>query len=392
MRAVLLVIDSFGIGALPDAADYGDAGANTALHICEAVRDDVVWPNLKKLGLGNCAGLLGHILPGCEPVDRPEASFAALAEASAAKDTTTGHWELAGVKLDSPFQTFPQEYPSFPPELIETLIARTGHAVLGNRGGSGTMIIEELGLRHLAGEGIIVYTSADSVLQIAAHDQVVPVSELYGICEIARELADRYRIGRIIARPFTGEPGSFIRTGARKDYSMVPPARTILNLLQESGVETVAIGKIGDIFCERGISASHHDRGNAACLGRLLAVLASPAQGDQFVFINLVDTDMLYGHRRDIRGYHDEVAKIDARLPDIFHSLADGDLLLITADHGCDPAFHGTDHTREYVPLLSWRRHREGTSLGVRRSFTDVAESLARFFGVAAPAVGKSFL
>lgn len=173
---------------------------------------------------------------------------------------------------------------------------------------------------------------------------------------------------------------------------MVPPARTILDLLQEGGVETVAIGKIGDIFCERGISVSHHDRGNAACLGRLLAVLGSPALGDQFVFINLVDTDMLYGHRRDIRGYHDEVAKIDARLPDIFHFLADGDLLLITADHGCDPGFHGTDHTREYVPLLSWRRQREGTSLGVRRSFTDVAESLAHFFGVAAPAVGKSFL
>jgi len=391
MRAVLLVIDSFGIGALPDAADYGDSGANTALHICEAV-PGVAWPNLQKMGLGNCAELLGHLLPGCEPVDRPEASFGALAEGAKAKDTITGHWELAGVKLDPPFQTFPLTCPSFPAELLDQLRAGSGHGILGNRGGSGTTIIEELGARHLAGEGIIVYTSADSVLQIAAHEAVVPVAELHAICRTARELADPYRIGRVIARPFTGEPGAFIRTAARRDFSMLPPAPTILELLSARGVETIAIGKIGDIFSERGIDTSHHDRGNSACMDRLFSVLAAAGQGDQFIFVNLIDTDMLYGHRRDNRGYHDAVARIDARLPELMALLADTDLLLISADHGCDPTFAGTDHTREYVPLLAFCRNKEAVSLGVRNSFADVAESVARFFGLASPAMGTSFV
>ncbi|SHO52370.1 phosphopentomutase [Desulfopila aestuarii] len=391
MRAVLLVIDSFGIGAQPDAAEYGDSGANTALHICEA-SPEVNWPNLRKMGLGNCAGLLGHILPGCEPVEQPKASFGALAEASRGKDTITGHWELAGVKLDPPFQTFPLSYPSFPAELLDRLSSRCGHAILGNRGGSGTTIIEELGPRHLAGEGIIVYTSADSVLQIAAHDAVVPVAELHAICVIARELADPYRIGRVIARPFTGQPGSFTRTAARRDFSMQPPTRTVLELLFDNGVETVAIGKIGDIFSEQGIRVSHHDRGNVACLDRLQSVLAASCQCDQFIFVNLIDTDMLYGHRRDIRGYHDSVASIDSRLPEILSLLADDDLLLISADHGCDPGFPGTDHTREYVPLLAFCRKFKPTNLGVRKSLTDVAESVARFFGLASPAMGTSFV
>lgn len=390
-RAIVLVIDSFGIGAMPDAAEFGDAGANTALSICRA-QGDVAWPTLQALGLGNCASLLGHTLPGCPAATAPLASYGVMAEKSKAKDTTTGHWELAGVELDPPFQTFSQEYPSFPAELLDELCARCGHGILGNRGGSGTAIIEELGPRHLAGEGIIVYTSADSVLQIAAHDMVVPVAELHEICRIARKLSDRYRIGRVIARPFTGEPGRFVRTRDRRDFSMAPPGPTILVQLKAHGVETVAIGKIGDLFSEEGIDISLHDAGNPACLARLQGVLEETGEDDRFIFVNLVDTDMLYGHRRDIRGYHDAVAAVDNGLNTILPRLTGDDLLIICADHGCDPGFRGTDHTREYVPLLCYQAGGRSHNLGIRRSFTDVAASLARFFGYEGAVAGESFI
>lgn len=383
MRAILVVIDSFGVGALPDADTYGDFGANTALHICEGVKaENVHWPNLQKLGLGNCTELLGHTLPGCEAVEQPMASYGVMAEASSGKDTTTGHWELAGIELEQPFQTFPLAYPSFPDELIEQFQQQTGYAVLGNRGSSGLAILEELGEAHLNGEGIIVYTSADSVFQIAAHEEIVPVEELYRICEIARKLCDTYRIGRVIARPFIGTVGDFIRTGSRRDFSMLPPSATILDTLQKSGVETVAIGKIGDIFCEQGIDRSYHDSGNDACLKRLVTSLADYPKKQQFIFINLVDTDMLYGHRRDIIGYHDAVARVDKRLAEIIGLMDDEDLLVITADHGCDPAFAGTDHTREYVPLLSFSKQQAGVDLGIQNSFSYVAQALASYFKV----------
>ena len=393
-RALLVIIDSFGVGELPDAALYGDCGANTALHICQGVGGEagVRWPNLQNLGLGNCSSVLGHNLPGCEPVDHPLASYGVMSEVSAGKDTTTGHWELAGILLDNPFTTFPLQYPSFPEELISSLKTRTGYDILGNKGGSGTVIIEELGTAHLSGRGIIVYTSADSVLQIAAHEDIVPLAELYAICETARKLSDPYLIGRVIARPFAGKPGNFVRTADRKDFSMLPAHKTVLDLLQENGVETIAIGKIGDIFSEQGIDKSYHDRGNSACLDRLVSCLEKGSDRQQFLFVNLVDTDMLYGHRRDIQGYHDAVRKIDERLMEIFALMSTEDILIITADHGCDPGFKGSDHTREYVPLLVYSKKQAVTDLGVRGCFCDVAQSLASYFNVAPMKHGQSFI
>jgi len=391
MRALLVIIDSFGVGELPDADLYGDNGANTALHICQGV-EEVRWLNLQNLGLGNCSSILGHKLPGCEAVEKPLASYGVMAEVSAGKDTTTGHWELAGVLLDTPFTTFPLQHPSFPEELISSFKAQTGYNILGNKGASGTVIIEELGEAHLNGEGIILYTSADSVLQIAAHEDIVPIDKQYAICEIARKLSDPYRIGRVIARPFTGRPGGFVRTGSRKDFSMLPPHETVLGLLQENGIETIAIGKIGDIFSEQGIDRSHHDSGNNSCLDRLVSCLAEPTDKHQFLFVNLVDTDMNFGHRRDIQGYHDAVEMIDERLTEILTLLSGEDILIITADHGCDPGFKGSDHTREYVPLLVYSKKQAVIDLGVRQCFCDVAQSLASYFNVPPMKNGKSFV
>lgn len=391
MRAILLIIDSFGIGALPDAHEYGDEGSNTALHICDAVPGDK-WPQLTRMGLGNCADLLDVELPGCPKLEHPDASFGVLQEASAGKDTTTGHWELAGIKLEKPFHNFQLEYPSFPIELVDRFEKKIGMKILGNVGESGTVIIEQLGERHLNGEGIIVYTSADSVFQIAAHEDVIPVNRLYEICEIARELCDKYNVGRVIARPFKGEPGNFVRTSQRKDYSMVPPEPTLLDHLSENNIETVAIGKIGDLFLEKGIDQSYHDAGNKACLDRTINCMKKNCIKDQFLFINLVDTDMLYGHRRDIQGYYDAVRYIDTRLNEIIDLMSDQDILMITADHGCDPGFKGTDHTREYVPLLVIRKSEKPVNVGIRNSFCDVAQSLATFFNVPAMPHGKSFL
>lgn len=391
MRALLVVIDSFGIGALPDAEQYGDLGANTALHICEAV-ENVQWPALQKLGLGNCSAILGNNLPGCEPVPQPQASHGVMVEASRGKDTTTGHWELAGVVLEKPFTTFSQQYPSFPPQLIRSIIEQTGYEVLGNKGASGTKIIEELGADHLAGKGIIIYTSADSVMQIAAHEQVVPIDELYSICSTARKLCNPYNVGRVIARPFAGSEGSFVRTLNRKDFSMLPPEDTILDILQENKVETVSIGKIGDIFSERGIVKSYHDHGNDACMDRLIAGLKTPAKKREFVFVNLIDTDMLYGHRRDIVGYHDAIKRVDLRIPEIVSLMSKEDVLIITADHGCDPGFQGSDHTREYVPLLVYQKGQAAKNLGIRGCFCDVAQSLASYFKVVSIKRGVSFL
>ncbi len=393
-RALLVIIDSFGVGELPDAALYGDCGANTALHICQGVGGGagVRWSNLQNLGLGNCSSILGNDLPGCEPIEHPLASYGVMAEASAGKDTTTGHWELAGILLDNPFTTFPQQCPSFPEELIFSLKTQTGHDIIGNKGASGTVIIEELGAAHLDGEGIIVYTSADSVLQIAAHEDIVAIAELYAICETARKLSDPYLIGRVIARPFAGKPGNFIRTADRKDFSMLPTKETVLDLLQKSGVETIAIGKIGDIFSEQGIDRSYHDKGNSVCLDRLASCLKEEDDRHQFLFVNLVDTDMYYGHRRDIQGYHDAVRRIDERLTEIVSLMSAEDILIITADHGCDPGFKGSDHTREYVPLLVYSKNQAAADLGVRRCFCDVAQSLTSYFNVAPMKQGKSFI
>ncbi len=387
MDITLLVIDSFGIGAMPDADQYGDTGANTALHICEQVPGKK-WPNLRNLGLGNASMVLGRDLPGCEAVESPLASYGVMAERSPGKDTTTGHWELAGVVLDKPFPVFPPEYPSFPDELMDTFKNRIGRDVLGNYAASGTVIIQDLGDEHMATGNPIVYTSGDSVFQIAAHEEIIPVDQLYKICGVARELCDGYQIGRVIARPFIGSSGDFTRTERRRDFGMPPPEATLLDRLVNHGVETVGVGKIGDIFSERGIERSDHDKGNKACLAKTLALLKQKSPRDRFIFVNLVDTDMIYGHRRDATGYSNAVSQIDAALPELMSAMSDGDGLIVSADHGCDPTFSGTDHTREYVPLLWYTPERQPRNLGIRNQFCDIAATAASAFGLTDAAHG----
>lgn len=393
MRATVLVIDSFGIGEAPDAADFGDAGANTALHICQAV-DTVRWPALQRLGLGNASELLGNSLPGCAAQANPDASFGVMRELSPGKDTTTGHWELAGLRMETPFFTFPPEYPSFPKELTKAFEERTGRKLIGNKAASGTAIIQELGEEHLETGALICYTSADSVFQIAAHEEIVPIDELYRICGIARELCDPYAVARVIARPFVGSAGDFTRTKNRRDFSLELPGKTILDHLQSCGVRTVAVGKIGDIFNESGIDESYHDKGNPACLERTTELFDRPLARDEkeFIFVNLVDTDMIYGHRRDPSGYHDAVAGVDAALDGLIERMREDDLLIITADHGCDPTYKGSDHTREYVPMLIYRKGAAVKSLGVREGFFDLAQSLAVYFGAPAYPRGSSMI
>lgn len=386
MRVFLLVIDSFGIGCAPDAADYGDEGANTAAGIGRTV-GGANWPNLQAMGLGNAAALTGNEIPGCPPVASTKSWFGALRERSPGKDTTTGHWEMAGIELKEPFHVFPSGPPSFPPRLIADFIAETGvPGILGDKAASGTEIIKELGEEHLTSGKPICYTSADSVFQIAAHTSVFPIPELYRLCEVARRLCDPFKVGRVIARPFDGRPGSFSRTRDRHDWSIALPGKSILDHLQEQGVQTVAVGKIGSIFNEQGIDVSHHDAGNPACMERTLAIAQENYPADQFVFVNLVDTDMIWGHRRDPWGYHDAVAAIDAFLPDLGAVLHPDDYLIITADHGCDPTFKGTDHTREYVPLLLEQigaplKPAADYSLGISESFTYLSESVLEKFG-----------
>ncbi len=391
MRAVIIVIDSFGIGALSDAAKYGDEGSNTVLHICETVKGEK-WSVLKKMGLGNASLLLGNELPGCEAINKPLTSFGVMNEKSPGKDTTTGHWELAGLELEAAFTTFPPEYPSFPQKLLEDFIRKTNRDVIGNKAASGTAIIEELGKEHMETGKLIVYTSGDSVFQVAAHEKVVPLEELYDICAKSRILCDYYNVGRVIARPFIGKPGNFTRTNNRRDYSIKYEGETIFDFLQKKDVHTVGVGKIGDIFLERGINDSYHDKGNNACMKRTEELLSKPADGDEFIFVNYVDTDMLYGHRRNPQGYSDEVEKVDKHLGRILKVLRKDELLIITADHGCDPTFKGTDHTREYVPLLCYRKDSEVINLGIRDQFSDVAASITEFLGKSGYPRGISFL
>ena len=390
MRIAILVIDSFGIGELPDAGQYGDEGSNTALHICRRIEGEK-WPTLRRFGLGNASLLLGNSLPGCEAVAHPEASWGVMAERSPGKDTTTGHWEIAGIILDTPFHVFPAGPPSFPAELLDAFVRRIGRGVLGNRAASGTQIIAELGEEHLRTGKPIVYTSGDSVFQIAAHEEVIPVDELYRICTVVRELCDPYQVGRVIARPFEGGPGSFVRTNRRRDFSIALPGQTMLDHLSGQGVRTIAVGKIGDIFNEQGIAESHHDKGNRACLDRTLALLERASSGPELIFVNLVDTDMIYGHRRDVEGYYRAVAEIDSALPAVVGAMEEGDLLLLTADHGCDPTFRGTDHTREHVPLLAFRKGGRGAELGIRTGFSDIAATVEELFGNTPQTSGVSF-
>lgn len=382
MRAAVIVLDSVGVGALPDAAAYGDAGTNTLGNVARAV-GGLSLPHLERLGLGNILSLAG--VPPCR---RPLAFYGKMAEASAGKDTTTGHWELMGLVLREPFPTYPA---GFPPEVINAFQAAIGRPVLGNKPASGTEIIAELGAEHLRTGYPIVYTSADSVFQIAAHEEVIPPEELYRYCRLARQLlTGKHAVGRVIARPFRGEPGAFFRTPRRRDFALPPPRPTLLDRLQEAGKEVIGIGKIEDIFAGRGLTEVRHTTGNQAGIRETVGALRRASCG--LVLTNLVDYDMLYGHRNDVIGYARALAEFDAALPEIMGAVRGRDLLVITADHGCDPTTPGTDHTREYVPLLVYRPHHPGgRSLGTRSTFADLAATLAEMFGLPAPEAGTSF-
>ncbi len=381
-RVVLIILDSAGVGALPDAEQYGDTGANTLGNIAQAV-GGLQLPTMTKLGLGNIIPLTG--VPAQET---PSAAFGKLAEQSAGKDTTTGHWEIAGIILDQAFPTYPK---GFPPALIAQYEQLIGRKTLGNVVASGTEIIEQLGPRHLETGYPIVYTSADSVFQIAAHEEIIPIEQLYNFCLLARDLlTGEHAVGRVIARPFVGQPGSFQRTARRHDYSILPPHATLLDLIRAKGLEVMAVGKIKDIFAQQGVSQHKPAKNNDEGVDKTLEFLAQDQAG--LIFTNLVDFDMVYGHRNNAQGYAKALQEFDARLSEIMDCLQPDDLLMISADHGCDPTTQGTDHTREYIPLLVYGDLiKGGVNVGVRPTFADLGATLAEALGLQIPA-GKSFL
>jgi phosphopentomutase len=344
------------------------------------------------LGLGCIPALLPHGIPieGVPPETDPRADFGAMQEVSTGKDTTTGHWEIAGLRLEDGFTLFPAEHPSFPPELLDAFESASGRTCIGNCAASGTEIIARLGEQQMQDGQWIVYTSADSVFQVAAHEDVIPLQELYAACEIARRLCDAHKVGRVIARPYVGSPGNFTRTENRRDFSLLPPEPTILDRLQAENIETTTVGKLDDIFANQGVSRSIHVENSPGAQSALLELAANANSG--FVFANLIDFDMLYGHRRDPDGYARELEKTDTFLGEFLARLRDADVMIITADHGNDPTFAGTDHTREYVPLMVHHPAASGVSLGIRKGYYDVAQSVATCFGITALPNGVSFL
>jgi phosphopentomutase len=365
---------------MPDAAEYGDAGADTLGHTLGS--REVKIPNLRAMGLANI-----RLLP-VDPVENPSGAFGKAATQSRGKDTTTGHWEMGGIITSNPFPTYPN---GFPPRVIDPFEAAIGRRVLGNKPASGTEIIKELGEEHVRTGRPIVYTSADSVFQVACHEQVVPLDQLYEWCQIAREmLKGEDQVGRVIARPFVGEPGNFRRTEARQDYAIDPPEETLLDRLKAAGIKVTGVGKIGSIFCHRGTTEELKAGNNHASVDQTLKALAESPRG--LIFTNLVDFDMLYGHRNDVEGYARALEEFDVRLPEIQQAMRDDDLMIISADHGCDPGDVSTDHTREYVPVLAWGpRARAGANLGVRASLADIGQTIAENFGIEL-AAGRSFL
>jgi phosphopentomutase len=386
-RVILVVMDSVGCGEAPDAARYGDAGANTLGNL-SSHQGGLTLPHFQELGLGALTTILG-----VPPVARPQGAVGKMREASAGKDTTTGHWEMAGLQVTTPFPTYPN---GFPLDMIEAFSKEIGRGVLGNKPASGTTIIDELGPEHMKTGAVIVYTSADSVFQIAAHEEIVPLDELYHICEVARRYCDALPIARVIARPFVGEPGAFKRTYNRRDYSMPPPAPTVLNAIADADLPVVGIGKIHDIFAGSGITENLHTEGNADGCRQTIEQMEKVERG--LIFTNLVDFDMLYGHRRDPAGYAKALLELDGFIPEMRRRLGPRDVLLFTADHGNDPTFHGTDHTREYVPLVAVSKKTEAASsaqandLGTRLGFYDIGQTLADAFGLTPRPRGISFL
>lgn len=380
----IIILDGVGIGELPDANNYGDQGSNTLANIAKSV-GGLILPNLNSLGLGNISDILG-----LQSVELPLASYGKMKEVSKGKDSTTGHWEIAGLKLNFDFPYYPN---GFPDEVIEHFKqAANLKGVLGNKPASGTAIIDELGDEHIKTGYPIVYTSADSVFQIAAHEEVIPLDKLYEICQIARDqvLVDEHSVGRVIARPFIGETGNYNRTTNRKDFSLDPPSDTILNVLQKNEIQTVAIGKINDLFNYNGIDVNEKTKSNAEGMSKLIHYAG--AVKNSFVFINLVDFDVYFGHRNDPAGFSNALKEFDDWLPAFLSRLDETDAMIITADHGNDPTTESTDHSREYVPVLFYRKNKARRNLGIRESFSDAAQTVAHFFKVNNNLEGKSFL
>jgi phosphopentomutase len=380
-RVIWIVLDSVGIGEMPDAAAYGDTGSDTLGNI--ARRRLLRLPNLAKLGLGNLKAL-----PNVDPVEQPAAAFGRSALASPGKDTTTGHWEMVGIHLAKPFPLYPR---GFPPEIMGEFERRIGRGTLGNYAASGTEIIQALGEEHMRTGKPIVYTSADSVFQVAAHEEVIPLWELYKICETAREiLRGPYEVGRVIARPFLGKPGAFTRTPNRHDYAVPPPKGMLLDQLEAKHIRVFSVGKIFDVFLGHGIQDYEKTKNNADGMTKTLAAVDELERG--LIFTNLVDFDQLYGHRNDVEGYARALEEFDAWLPSLYGKLSGDDLLILTADHGCDPTTASTDHSREYVPVLAYRpRKPQGVDLGLRSTLSDIGQTVAENFGTTI-SEGTSFL
>ena len=379
-RIFLTVLDAVGAGEAPDAAEYGDAGANTLGHVIASQHPSL--PNMARLGLARIPAT-GY--PDTEPV---AGAFGRAIEKSKGKDTTSGHWEIAGVRVTEAFPTFPE---GFPEDFIRRFEAAIGHRCIGNKPASGTVILEELGEAHMRDKTPIVYTSGDSVFQIACHEDLFPVEELYGFCRIAREmLQGELGVGRVIARPFIGKPGSFVRTGNRRDFSLPPCGRTLPDAVKEAGLASIGVGKIEDIFAHRGLTESDHAAGNPACMDSLIRFMKRDFTG--LCFTNLVDTDSVYGHRNDPVGFAGALEAFDRRLPEMLALMREGDLMIITADHGCDPCDISTDHTREYIPILAWTPGMTGAvSLGTRETYADIAATCAEWLGLPDRFGAKSF-
>ena len=382
-RAIWIVLDSVGIGAMPDAHVFGDDAVNTLSHTythCNGLNLE----NMVQYGLGNIDGI--EVLP---KTDEPQGAFARLGELSKGKDTTTGHWEMVGIYTKEAFPTYPN---GFPVEIMQPFETQIGRGTLGNCTASGTAILEELGQEHIQTGCPIIYTSADSVFQIAAHEEVIPLEELYKMCEIARNiLVGKHEVARVIARPFLGKPGSFVRTANRRDYAIMPPTPNLLTLCEDKGVPVYAVGKIEDIFNGQGVTEAIHTKDNMDGVDVTLEFMSKYKEG--LIFTNLVDFDMKWGHRRDVKGYGEGLEAFDKRLEDIRAAMTEDDILIITADHGCDPTAPGTDHTREYVPLLViGDKVKPGTNMGTRESFADIGQTLCEIFGLPALPIGTSFL
>lgn len=379
-RAAIIVLDGVGVGEAPDAATYGDTGSNTLGHIARAV-GGLALVNLQRLGLGAVAPL-----EGMPPALHPTGAFGLLEPASAGKDSTTGHWEIAGLRLAAPFPTYPS---GFPPDVIRAFAARTGREVIGNQAGSGTEMLDRWGDEHIKTGAWIVYTSADSVFQVAAHEDVIPLAELYAGCEAARAiLVQPDNVSRVIARPFTGSPGAWRRTSNRRDFSIAPPGETLIDALAAAGIPRTGVGKVDDLFARRGIEGGH-TAGNTEGIARILSWIVS---GSGFLFANLVDFDQLYGHRNDVPGFYKALREFDAALPALISALHEDDLLFITADHGNDPTTPSTDHARENVPVLACGPRVRPGAIGRRASFADLGATVADWMGVAFRGAGRSFL